>query len=156
MNIRELRKSKQLTQEQAAMMLGITRRTYIKYEQQENDLSKHKYDYICQLLEEYGKIDETHGILSIEDIRNICTNIFKDYSIEFCYLFGSYSKGKAKENSDIDLLVSMPIDGIEYFDLVERLREELKKKVDLIHETQLKNNYELTKEILKDGIKIYG
>ncbi len=32
----------------------------------------------------------------------------------------------------------------------------LKKKVDLIDESQLKNNPTLIHEILKDGVKIYG
>jgi hypothetical protein len=40
--------------------------------------------------------------------------------------------------------------------LVETLREELKKKVDVLDIKQLNNNLVLTKEILKDGIKIYG
>lgn len=156
MTLKELRISKKLTQEKAAKILGITRRTYINYEHGNIDFSKAKYAYIFKVLNEYGKIDEKHGLLSLDEIKKACSNIFKDYSVRFCYLFGSYAKGKAKENSDIDLFVSMETNGTEYFDLAERLREELNKKIDLIHETQLKNNFELTKEILKDGIKIYG
>lgn len=156
MDLKELRLSKKLSQEKTAELLGITRRTYIKYEQGKVDLTNKKYSYIFDVLNEYGKIDEEHGLLSIEEIKSVCSNILKDYSVEFCYLFGSYAKGKASEKSDVDLFVSMDTNGMEYFDLVERLREELKKKVDLIHETQIKNNFELTKEILRDGIKIYG
>ena len=40
--------------------------------------------------------------------------------------------------------------------MVEELREALNKRVDVLDVQQLKNNFELTKEILKDGIKIYG
>lgn len=156
MDLKELRLSKKLSQEKTAELLGITRRTYIKYEQGKVNLTNKKYAYIFDVLNEYGKIDEEHGLLSIEEIKSVCSNILKDYSVEFCYLFGSYAKGKASEKSDVDLFVSMDTNGMEYFDLVERLREELKKKVDLIHETQIKNNFELTKEILRDGIKIYG
>lgn len=156
MDLKELRLSKKLSQEKTAELLGITRRTYIKYEQGKVNLTNKKYVYIFDVLNEYGKIDEEHGLLSIEEIKSVCSNILKDYSVEFCYLFGSYAKGKASEKSDVDLFVSMDTNGMEYFDLVERLREELKKKVDLIHETQIKNNFELTKEILRDGIKIYG
>ena len=43
-----------------------------------------------------------------------------------------------------------------FYELVEVLRESLKKKVDLLDETQLDNNSVLVKEILRDGIKIYG
>ena len=38
----------------------------------------------------------------------------------------------------------------------EELREELKKKVDVLDQKQLENNFQLANEILRDGIKIYG
>ena len=50
----------------------------------------------------------------------------------------------------------MPVDGLKFFELLERLREGLKKKVDLLDTAQLRNNEALVQEILKDGIKIYG
>ena len=40
--------------------------------------------------------------------------------------------------------------------LVEEIREALHKRVDILDVNQLKNNIELTEEILKDGVKIYG
>lgn len=86
----------------------------------------------------------------------ISGEIFKDYSVEYCYLFGSYAKGKATEKSDVDLLVAMPVDGMKFYELIEMLREQLKKKIDLLNIEQLDNNPMLVQEILKDGIKIYG
>ena len=50
----------------------------------------------------------------------------------------------------------MPINGLMYFELVEKLREHLKKRVNLLDVSQLKNNEVLIKEVLKYGIKIYG
>ncbi|MBQ2220650.1 MAG: nucleotidyltransferase domain-containing protein, partial [Acidaminococcaceae bacterium] len=94
--------------------------------------------------------------LSLEQITDICGRILPDYSVDYCYLFGSYAKGTASEQSDVDLLVSMPVDGLKFFELLERLREGLKKKVDLLDTAQLRNNETLVQEILKDGIKIYG
>lgn len=76
--------------------------------------------------------------------------------MEYCYLFGSYAKGKATEKSDVDLLVAMPVDGMKFFELIEVLREQLKKKIDLLDIAQLENNPALVQEILRDGIKIYG
>ena len=69
--------------------------------------------------------------------------------VNFCYLFGSYAK--AKPTSDVDLLISANVKG-----LVEEIRLKLNKKVDVLDINQLNNNIELTEEILKDGIKIYG
>jgi predicted nucleotidyltransferase len=76
--------------------------------------------------------------------------------VEYCYLFGSYAKGTASEKSDVDLLVHTKLTGMSFFGLVEELREGLKKKVDVLDQKQIVNNFELVNEILKDGIKIYG
>ena len=45
---------------------------------------------------------------------------------------------------------------MKFYELVEDLREALKKEVDLLNLEQLKYNLELVNEILKDGIKVYG
>ena len=87
---------------------------------------------------------------------NICSSVFGNYSIDYCYLFGSYAKGKATEVSDVDLLISTSITGMQFYDLVENIREALHKKVDVLNREQLNANPELIDEILKDGIKIYG
>ena len=87
--------------------------------------------------------------------KDICSEVFSDFEIEYCYLFGSYAKGKATENSDIDLLISTTISGMQFYDLVEVLREKLKKKVDVLNREHLNNNADLTNEILIDGVKIY-
>jgi predicted nucleotidyltransferase len=71
-------------------------------------------------------------------------------------LFGSYAKGKATPMSDVDLFVNTSVTGLKFFGLIEELREALKKKVDLLDRRQIEGNFELTNEILKDGIKIYG
>lgn len=107
-------------------------------------------------LNKFGYIDEEHGIITIKQIKDVCSRVLKNYEVDFCYLFGSYAKGKAKETSDVDLLISVNVTGIKFFGLVEELRESLKKKVDLLDLNQLNNNEALVKEILKDGIKIYG
>lgn len=156
MTLKQLRKQKKLTQAECAKYLGIPVRTYQNYETDESKTSSMKYAFMVQKLEQYGFIDETHGILSVQQIKDICTDIFADIDVEYCYLFGSYAKGKATETSDVDLLISASISGMLFFDLVERLREGLKKKVDVLNCEQLNNNPELINEILRDGIKVYG
>ena len=147
MTLKELRKKNQLTQAECAKYLGIPLRTYQNYETDESKVNSMKYAYMLQKLQFFGFVDETHGILS---------TVFNNFNIEYCYLFGSYAKGKATELSDVDLLISTPISGIAFFDLVETLREELKKKVDVLNREQLNDNPDLINEILKDGAKIYG
>ena len=103
-----------------------------------------------------ARIDEEHGILKYEDIIKIVNNIVSEYNVEFVYLFGSYSTGKATEISDVDLLIKTNEKGLNYVGLIESLRVSLKKKVDLINVNELKDNQELLIEILRDGVKIYG
>lgn len=155
MNLKEIRLQKSLTQEETAKILGVTRRTYINYESGKINEDSLKYKFIVDTLKKANQIDEEHGILTVEQIKTICNDIFKDYQIEYCYLFGSYAKNKATEKSDIDLLIKMPINGMKFFELLELLREKLGKKIDLLTSTQLNNNDSLIDEILKYGIRIY-
>ena len=156
MTLKELRKSKGLTQIAAAKYLGIALRTYQNYESNINKQKGIQFEYMFEKLFKYGYIDENNGVLSIDKIRGICLKVFSEFKVSYCYLFGSYAKGKATAKSDVDLLISTDIDGLRFFELAEVLREELKKKVDLLDQRQLENNFVLTNEILKDGIKIYG
>ena len=155
LTLKELRKQKNLTQVECAQYLGIPIRTYQNYENDEKKSSSLKYMYMMEKLEGYGFIDETHGILSVQKIKDICADVFEDYDVEYCYLFGSYAKGKATESSDVDLLLSTSLSGMKFYELVEILREELQKKVDVLKWEQLKDNPDLIHEILKDGVKIY-
>lgn len=154
--LKELRLEKKLTQQQAADFLGISLRSYKSYENEQNKANTLKYQYIIERLSKLNPIDEEHGIIDIPYIQKKCEKVFEKYDINFCYLFGSYAKGNAKPTSDVDLLISTNIKGLQFYGLVEEIRNTLHKKVDVLDINQLNNNLELTKEILKDGIKIYG
>lgn len=154
--LKELRISKKLTQEEASALLGVSLRSYKSYENDPSKKSTIKYQYLFETLEKFNPIDEEHGILTIDDIKNACKMVLDEYSVKYCILFGSYAKGSANEKSDVDLLISTEVTGLRFFGIAERLREELHKKVDLLDLRQLKNNEELLDEILKDGIRVYG
>ncbi|MDP2424847.1 MAG: nucleotidyltransferase domain-containing protein [Candidatus Izemoplasmatales bacterium] len=156
MSIKKLRKTLYLTQKEASELVNIPLRTYINYENDESKKETIKYLYIKEKLEEFGLIDEEHGILSINKIKEITSTTFANYDVEYCYLFGSYAKGNATKTSDIDLLVASSLSGLKFYGLVEELRTELKKKVEVLTVASLLNNSSLINEILKVGIKIYG
>ena len=145
-----------MTQQEVADLVGISLRSYKSYENDEDKKDTIKYDYIVEKLEKVNIIDEEHGVLELEDIIETCAKVFERYNVYFCYLFGSYAKGYAKEDSDVDLLIDTDARGIDFYGLIEELRVNLHKKVDLLNMDQLKDNLELTKEILKDGVKVYG
>jgi predicted nucleotidyltransferase/DNA-binding XRE family transcriptional regulator len=155
-SLKEIRQSIGYTQRQAADYLKVSLRSYKSYENEPDKASTVKYMYLVDTLGKLNTIDETHGILDLDSIKDKCAKVFSDYQIEYCYLFGSYAKGKAKDDSDIDLLISSTVKGLKFYGLVEKLNTILKKKIDLLDMNQLVANPELLNEILKDGIKIYG
>ena len=159
MTLLELRKQYGLSQAQASQAVGVPLRTYIRYETNENYGNALKRDAMAEKLSKRFEITETHGKLTVEEIKRTASRIFaEEYEgkIEFCYLFGSYAKGYATGKSDVDLCVSTSLTGFQFFGLVEKLRNELHKKVDLIRWGNLEKNFDLVNEIIKDGIKIYG
>ena len=154
MNLLEVRKQNGLTQKEAASLIGIPYRTYVRYEESEAYIGSYKYQKMIEDLNNKLLIDEEHGLLSIDKIKSCVSPILEKHNIHYCYLFGSYAKGRARENSDVDLLVDTDITGMEFFRLTEELRSALHKKVDLLRLQDLSKDNPIVFEILKDGIKL--
>ena len=75
-------------------------------------------------------------VYTIEEIRALVAPIAQAYGVERIYLFGSYARGTANENSDIDLLIETRGSRIRsLLDLAalhQELTEILGKEVDLV------------------------
>lgn len=155
-SLKDLRKSKRLTQSQAAGFLDISLRSYKNYENDSKRIKTSKYAKYCEQLRSYRSVDETHGILSLEDIIEIVSSVLSKRDVNFCYLFGSYAKNRANPLSDVDLIIDTPITGLKFYGLIEELRQSLGKVVDLLKINQLLDNENLLRNVLKEGIKIYG
>lgn len=157
-NLFDVRKKYSLSQAQTAKLLKIPLRTYIRYERDDNYGDHYKREYMLKTIEEKCEITEDRGILSVSFIQNTLKELFNsEYKdqIDFCYLFGSYSKGYAKESSDVDLCVSTSLSGLKFVGLSEAIRNVLHKRIDLIRFSNLKDNLSLVEEIMKDGIRIF-
>ena len=157
MTLKGVRIQYNLSQIEAANIIGIPVRSLRRYELDENYGSTLKRQMFIELLNKHCEISEEKGLLTIDLIKQLLTDLFNtDYNgeIEFCYLFGSYAKGTATETSDVDLYVSSSLSGLRFVGLIERARQVLHKKVDLIRSSELENNANLINEVLKDGIRI--
>ena len=49
----------------------------------------------------------TNNILTIDEIQNAIKPIAEENNLESVYLFGSYARGEADKESDIDILFTM-------------------------------------------------
>ncbi len=98
----------------------------------------------------------TKTVYDLSGIQNILSPIFDLYNIKKAILFGSYAKGCAGENSDVDILVDSGLRGLAFFGLLEDVVNALDKSVDMIDISQVKPGSEVEKEILKSGVLIYG
>ena len=150
------RKQLGLTQVQAAQLCGVSRRTYQTYE--ESNLSSVNYNDLLSRLSAEGILDGTNYISNVNIIKKVCTKLFREKypEIESAYLFGSYARGEARGDSDIDILIVCPPLGMKLFGIPVELEEELHKKVDIVTHRQLNDNIDFLEQVLKDGIKIYG
>lgn len=70
----------------------------------------------------------------IETIRTIIRPIAIEYGLKKIYLFGSYAKGTANENSDIDLLIEKgkPMSLLKLSGFRQAVEEKINLSVDVV------------------------
>lgn len=103
------------------------------------------------------------SIYTINEIADKVRPIAEAYDIDNIYLFGSYARGEATEESDIDLYVefSKPL-GLRYCSFVSDIENSLGKCVDIITEdalynpATLQNNQQLIQRISEERKSIYA
>lgn len=89
----------------------------------------------------------------IESIKPLLIEVLKRNNVKKAGIFGSYARGEAKKNSDIDILIEPPKGiGFGFFRIQMELEKKLKKKVDLLSYNGL-NPY-LKDQILDEEVKI--
>ena len=94
-------------------------------------------------------------IYTIDDIKAALHPIFVKHSIKKAVLFGSYVKGLANADSDVDLLLDSGLRGLKFVGLIEDVRIALDKEVDVFDESHIIPNSKIFSEISKDGVVIY-
>ncbi len=94
--------------------------------------------------------------MSITEITEKISPILSAYGIKKASIFGSFSRGDNRPDSDVDLLVELgpgPMDIYEYMQFREDLKKKLGKDVDVITNRSL--NEHLKAYILPDLKSIY-
>lgn len=94
-------------------------------------------------------------LYTIQQMKSQLTPIFQENGVRKATLFGSYSKGTATKNSDIDLLVDSGLRGLRFFGLLEDVCQCLKCEVDMIDTSQIIPDSKIDREIRRTGVVIY-
>ncbi len=94
-------------------------------------------------------------VYTIDDIKQYLYPVFSKYNVKKAVLFGSYVKGNANKNSDIDLLLDSGLRGLKFVGLIQDIHATLDKEVDVFDVTHIIDNSRIYEEINKDGVTIY-
>ena len=95
--------------------------------------------------------------LSVKDIQERLKPVFANHNIRQAILFGSYGKGTATKQSDVDLLVNSNLRGLKFVGFVEKLREALGgKEMDVFDVSHIEPKSRIAEEIKRTGIEIYA
>jgi uncharacterized protein len=94
----------------------------------------------------------------IDTVKQYIMIIPKDFGVKKAYLFGSFAKGKEKEESDID--IALVLDNMADFFYTQKQLMKLRRKIDLriephpIKEQDFNSLNPFAYEIEKTGIEI--
>ena len=115
------------------------------------DKIPNRNSYITSLILE----DINPSVLTIKQIKERIKPIMEKHGIEDVYLFGSYARGEANSNSDVDIYcssgdVKTMIDEVAF---IEELENALNKKVDLVTIGSQMHEY-FRQQLEEDMIKI--
>ena len=96
-------------------------------------------------------------MLSVTEIKNKIEPVVKDTKVVRMILFGSYAKGLANQNSDIDLYLfsNGTITGLAFYDLKAKIEEAFNTNVDLIPDLDIIPNSPIQQEINNTGVVVY-
>ena len=128
----------------------------VKYDDSETikflDEIDNRNEFIIELIKK--RFD--NEVLSIKKIKQSIKPIIDKYEIKELYLFGSYARGEANRNSDIDIYCDKGI--AKTFIMQQRLIDELEnalgKKVDFVTTTSTLSE-DFKKNLMEDRIRLW-
>ena len=95
-------------------------------------------------------------VFTITDIKALVKPIAEKYNVDEIYLFGSYARDEADQNSDLDFLVfgGQNFKLTMIFSLAEELRAILNKKVDVFEINEINQDSEFYRTIMKERLRV--
>ncbi len=94
-------------------------------------------------------------VYTISQLKERLVPIFIENSVRKAVLFGSYGKGSASKESDIDLLVDSGLKGLSFVGFIEAIRTAVDKDVDVFDITHVEKGSKIDLEIKRTGVLMY-
>ena len=95
-------------------------------------------------------------VYTVEEIKGRLTPIFEEKGVVRAILFGSYAKGEATEESDIDIVahVNEDMDILDFAEISGFVEDLLNKRIDFLYGGDILSN-DMRLEIEKTGVTIF-
>ena len=96
-------------------------------------------------------------VYTIEEIKAMLYDILKKHGIEKAYLFGSYARGEANKQSDVDIMIKkgnlktlLQLSALAY-----EIEQILKKQIDIVIEETYTDDIQYDSETIKLAKNIF-
>ena len=96
-------------------------------------------------------------VYTIEELKKMTKDIFRKYGIEKAYIFGSYARGEANKESDIDIMIKkgklktlLQLSALAY-----EIEQILKKQIDIVIEETYTEDINYDSETIKLAKSIF-
>lgn len=159
--LKNLRKSRNLTQEQLGVLSGMTKSQISRMEKGvlgspetvDRLIEAMGYSIELKVIDRYEAPDgERQKVL--DTLGNFKKYNAEKYGIESLALFGSFSRGEQNEESDVDVLITLKSPSLFlYAEIQAALESVLKRSVDLVS-SKARKREGFNKEISKDLIYV--
>ena len=114
------------------------------------------FDIIITKQNRKEQVYMSNTIYTIENIKDIVMPIANKYNVQSIYLFGSYARGEANENSDLDFLVfggeNFKLTNI--FALAEDLRNAFQRQVDVFEISEINIDSDFYSNIMNERLYV--
>ncbi|MDL2294817.1 nucleotidyltransferase domain-containing protein [Ruminococcaceae bacterium OttesenSCG-928-D13] len=96
-------------------------------------------------------------VYRIDEIRARLHPIFDSAPVHRAILFGSYAKGRATEQSDVDIVIDSKGELLDYnfYGVLEDVTESLGKRVDMFEISEVQVGSPIHEEILTQGVILF-
>jgi len=97
-------------------------------------------------------------LYTVEEIKNKLTPIFEEKGVIRAILFGSYAKGEATAESDIDIAayVNEEMSILDFCEIADDVINGLGKEVDFLYADDIVPGGKIDLALQKDGVLIYA